>query len=177
MQNTANRSTLVRSRSLPDVIGLGGAIAGLLAGAVMVLLSPLLSYLNGISVWEPPRLIASTVLGSTVLNDTGFAAGPVLVGLLVHMLTSVALGVVFGVIVNRVLHLTTDFGLPIYMGLVYGLIIFFIAYFIILPIVNPALTEDYVAALIAQNVVFGMCLGIFYTLVRPKHFTNTVERQ
>jgi uncharacterized membrane protein YagU involved in acid resistance len=176
MQNTANGRTLVGRRSLPDVAGLGGAVAGFLAGAIMVVLSPILSVLNGITIWEPPRLIAATVLGSSALDSTGFAVGPVLVGLVLHMITSVVLGFIFGLVLNRVLHLTTDFGLPIYAGLVYGMLIFFVAYFVILPLVNPEFANYSMGPLIAQNVVFGIFLGIFYMMVRPKPYTNTVEQ-
>lgn len=175
MQSVANKPTLMGRWTLPDVVGLGGAVAGFLAGAVMVLLSPILSWLNGISLWEPPRLIAATVLGPAALTGTGFAIQPVLIGLIVHMITSVVLGIIFGIVLNRVLHLTTDFGLPIYVGLSYGLIVFFVAYFILLPFLNPMLRENYIPSLVAQNVVFGMCLGIFYTLLRPVPYTNTLE--
>lgn len=175
MQSIADKPTTIGWFHLPDVMGLGGAVAGFLAGAVMVLLSPILSWINGISLWEPPRLIAATVLGQSAISDTGFAVQPVLIGLIIHMLVSVVLGFIFGIVLNRVLHLTTDFGLPIYVGLSYGLIVFFVAYFILLPILNPALRENYIPSLVAQNVAFGMCLGIFYTLVRPKPYMNTAE--
>ena len=177
MQSVANKPTALRGRSLPDVIGLGGGVAGLLAGAVMVILSPILSWLNGITLWEPPRLIAATVLGSSSVSSTDFALQPVVIGLIVHMITSLVLGIIFGIVLNRVLHLTTDFGLPIYVGLSYGLIVFFVAYFILLPFLNPTLRENYIPSLVAQNVIFGMCLGIFYTLLRPKPYTNTIEPQ
>lgn len=177
MHGTTNRPTLVGQWSLPDVIGLGGGVAGFLAGAVMVLLSPILSWINGVTMWEPPRLIAATVLGASAINETGFALVPVLAGLLIHMLTSVVLGVIFGLVSNRLLHLTTDFGLPVYVGLVYGMLIFFVAYFLILPAINPMLADSPMGPLIAQNVVFGMCLGIFYLLVRPEPYTNTRSRE
>lgn len=167
MYSTATKPTLVGRWALPDVVGLGGAVAGFLAGVVMVLLSPILSWINGVTIWEPPRLIAATVLGPAAMADTGFAAGPVLIGLILHLITSVVLGVIFGLIMHRVLHLTTDFGLPVYAGLVYGLVIFFIAYFLILPTINPMLSDSAMGPLIAQNVVFGMCLGVLYLLVRP----------
>lgn len=175
MQQSATRPTRVGQRSLPDVIGLGGATAGFLAGAVMVLLSPILSLLAGISIWLPPRLIAATFLGSSAIEETGFAIGPVLMGLVIHMITSVVLGIIFGIVTHRVLHLTTDFGLPIYAGLAYGLIVFFVAQFIILPLVNPSLAEFTVTPFMAQNVIYGLCLGLFFILVRPQPYTNTTE--
>jgi hypothetical protein len=175
MQGTVNRSALGHSPALPNVIGLGGAVAGLLAGAVMVVLSPILSLLTGLSVWEPPKLIAATVLGERALSQPGFDLGPVLLGGVLHFVTSIILGIIFGVISHRVLHLTTDFGLPIYVGLCYGMLIFFVAYFVILPGVNPAIVQNSagMGPLIAQNLVFGLVLGIFYTWVRPEPYTNT----
>jgi hypothetical protein len=177
MHRTAREQTLMGRYTLPDINGLGGAVAGLLAGLVMVLVSPILSLLNGISIWEPARLIAMTApwYGPQVLDRTGFEVGPVLTGLLLHLVTSVALGFLFGIVTHRLLHLTTEFGLPVYIGLSYGLVVFVVAYFIILPFINPALTEQYVPSLLAQNVIFGMVLGIIYTLIRPQPYRSGNE--
>lgn len=171
MQRAVKSVPTVSARRLPDVIGLGGGVAGFLAGLVMVLLSPILSWFSGISVWAPPRLIAATWYGSSVLSETGFALGPVVVALVIHFLTSIVLGIIFGIVMNRVLHMTTDFGLPIYAGLAYGLIVFFVAYVIILPILNPVVRQNYVSSLVVQNVTFGLFLGIFYIMLRPKPYS------
>ncbi len=160
----------VRTRQLPDIVGLGGAVAGFLAGVVMIILSPLLSLLTGIGIWEPPKLIAATVLGPAVANTPDFALGPVVIGAMLHLVTSVVLGLIFGIVFNRVLHLTTDFGTPLLLGLVYGLLIFFLAYAVVLPVVNPTLGNSWLAPLIAQNMVFGICVGGFYTLLRPRPY-------
>lgn len=170
MQSSARKPTFTQRRALPDVVGLGGAVAGFLAGAVMVLLSPILSLLTGISIWQPPKIIAATVYGASVANSTGFEAGPVILGTLIHFAISIVLGAIFGVIMHRLLHLTTEFGLPALAGLCYGLIIFFFAYFIA-PLVNPVVNQYSMAAVIAQNLAFGICLGIFYSLVRPQPYT------
>ena len=164
----------VRTRQLPDIVGLGGAVAGFLAGVVMILLSPLLSWLTGIGIWEPPKLIAATILGpSAVANTPGFDFVPVMVGGALHLVTSVVLGLIFGIVFNRVFHVTTDFGTPLLLGLVYGLLIFFLAYAVILPVLNPMLASSWLAPLIAQNMVFGICLGGFYTMLRPRPYDAT----
>ena len=141
----------------------------------MVVLSPILSLLTGISVWDPPKLIAATVLGESALSRPGFDLGPILLGGVLHFATSIVLGFIFGIISHRVLRLTTDFGLPIYVGLCYGMLIFFVAYFLILPNVNPAIIQNSagMGPLIAQNIVFGLFLGIFYIWVRPVPYTDT----
>ncbi len=160
----------VRTRRLPNIMGLGGAVAGFLAGIVMIVLSPLLSLLTGISIWLPPKLIAATVLGPAVANTPGFAFGPVVIGGALHLVTSVVLGLIFGIVFNRVFHVTTDFGTPLLLGLVYGLLIFVLAYAVVLPVLNPMLASSWLAPLIAQNMVFGICLGGFYTLLRPRPY-------
>ena len=152
---------------LPDVLGLGGAVAGLFAALLMVLLSPLLSWLSGLSIWTPPKLIAATVYGPDVVTTPGFVLGPVLTGLVLHVVTSIMLGSVFGVVYHRLLHLTTDFGTALLIGLCYGILIFVGAYFVVLPAINPALAEAVLAPFLAQNLVFGLCLGSFYGWLRP----------
>jgi hypothetical protein len=171
MQDSASKQAFTHRRHIPDVVGLGGAVAGFLAGAVMVLLSPVLSLLTGISVWEPPKVIAATIYGSAATSTPGFDLVPVVTGTVIHFVISIVLGIIFGIITNRVLHLTTDFGLPALIGLCYGLIIFFVAYFII-PLINPTVNEYGMAPVIAQNMAFGICLGIFYSLVRPQPYTT-----
>lgn len=173
MRQSFTRQRQAVSQRIPDIAGLGGAIAGCLAGIVMILLSPLLSLLTGIGIWEPPKLIAATILGQSVVQLPGFAAGPVLVGALLHLLISVVLGFLFGLIFHRLLHLTTDFGTPLLVGLCYGLVIFFLAYVVVLPVVNPLLRDSWLAPFIAQNMVFGICLGGFYTLLRPQPYDIT----
>lgn len=171
MQSSARKPPFTQRRALPDIVGLGGAVAGFLAGAVMVLLSPILSLLTGISIWQPPKIIAATVYGASIANNTSFEAGPVIMGTLIHFAISIVLGAIFGIIMHRMFHLTTDFGLPALSGLCYGLIIFFFAYFIA-PLVNPVVNQYSMAAVIAQNLAFGICLGIFYSMVRPQPYTN-----
>ena len=156
-----------RRWALPDVVGLGGAVAGLGAALVMVLLSPLLSLLSGVSIWTPPKLIAATVYGPRVVATPDFALGPVLTGLGVHLVTSIILGVGFGVIYHRLLHLTTAFGLALLLGLCYGIGIFIVAYFVVLPTIDPPLAEAVLAPFLAQNLVFGLCLGSLYGWLRP----------
>ncbi len=173
MQSSARTSPVGRRWALPDVTGLGGAVAGFLAGAVMVLLSPILSLLTGIGIFEPPKLIAATVLGQAATDTPGFVLAPVLVGTLIHFITSIALGFLFGVVFHRLFHLPTAFGTAVLIGLCYGILIFVVAYFFILPAINPALVGAPLAPLVAQNMVFGICLGIFYTWVRPLPYDET----
>ena len=170
MRGRAGTQLSTRRRMLPDIAGLGGAVAGLLAGAVMVLLSPLLSLLTGIGIWEPPKLIAAAVYGPAAMETPGFVMVPILTGTVIHFITSTVLGVIFGLVFHRWLHLTTAFGTPVLVGLCYGILIFVVAYAFVLPTVNPMLRNSLQAPFIAQNMVFGVCVGLFYTWLRPQPY-------
>ena len=170
MRRVEDIRVLPRSTLLPDVLGVGGALSGLFAGLVMIILSPVMARLSGIGSWEPAKLIAATFLGPSVLVHAGFALVPVVAGGAVHLVISAVLGLVFGLIFHRVFHLTTSFGTPLLLGLCYGLFIFLLAFAVVLPILSPTMSALYQAPMLAQNMVFGVCLGGFYTVLRPNPY-------
>lgn len=155
-----------RGWAIPNVMGLGGAIAGLIAGLAMMVISPILALVTGIDIWLPPKLISTVIYPASVATTPGFLLGPVLIGTAIHFGVSTVLGLIFGLVFNRILHLSTAFGTPILVGLMYGLIQWAIAYWLLLPIVNPLLRDSYPGAFVAQHVVFGVVLGAVYMLVR-----------
>jgi hypothetical protein len=155
---------------LPDIVGLGGALAGLGGGLAMAIVAAILTAAAGGDIWHQPKLIATTVLGQSALAQPGFAAGPVIVGSLIHLIISALLGALFGIITRRMLHLTSDFGTPVLAGLIYGMLTWAVAYFIVLPVINPALTQIYAPAFIIQHLVYGMVTGILYTWLRPEPY-------
>jgi len=157
---------------LPDVIGLGGAIAGLAGGVAMAIVAALLSASMGQDIWHEPKRIAVIVYGPAALASSGFDPGPVLVGSLIHLLVAALLGAIFGIVTRRWLHLTSDFGTPVMAGLVYGLLIWMVAYFAVLPLVNPVLLEVYAPAFIIQHVVYGVVLGLVYMWLRPEPYQS-----
>jgi len=158
--------------TLPDVIGLGGAIAGLAGGLAMAVVAALLSASMGQDIWHEPKRIAAIVYGPAALAASGFDLGPVLLGTLLHLLVSALLGAIFGIVTRRGLHLTSDFGTPIMAGLVYGLLIWMVAYFVVLPQLNPALLEVYPPAFIIQHVAYGVVLGLVYMWLRPQPYQS-----
>jgi hypothetical protein len=162
-----------RRRFVPDVPALGGAVAGFLAGAVMVLLSPILSLVTGINIWVPPKLIGATMpwVDGVAATVPGFDFVPVLTGTVLHFVVSALLGAAFGLFF-RGLRLPSAFGLPVLIGLVYGIVIFLGAFFVALPLINPTLASWTPGPVLAQNIVFGVCLGIFYGMVRPRPYVE-----
>lgn len=157
---------------LPDVIGLGGALAGLAGGVAMAVVAALITAWMGQDIWHESKRIAAIVYGPAALASPGFDLGPVLVGSLIHLLVSALLGAIFGIVTRRWLRLTSDFGTPVLAGLIYGLMVWMVAYFVVLPILNPALLEVYAPAFIIQHVVYGVVTGLVYMWLRPQPYES-----
>ena len=137
--------------SLPDIPGLGGALAGLGGGLAMIIVAAMLSVAIDNDIWRQPREIAQLVLGSAA--QTGW--GPVVLGTLLHFLTAALAGAAFSILSRRLLHLPSDYGAQVLAGLIYGLALWFVAYFIILPFTNPALLDTYAPSFVIQHLVYG----------------------
>ena len=153
---------------LPDIPGLGGAIAGLAGGVAMMATAAVIANSLGRDTWLEARQIAAPFYGEAALAPTN--AAPVIVGTLIHLLMSALLGAAFGIVSRRVLRLTSDFGTPVLVGMIYGMLIWTAAFFVVLPIVNPALLETYQPSFIIQNLVYGMVTGLVYTKLRPEPY-------
>jgi uncharacterized protein DUF6789 len=155
---------------LPDIVGLGGALAGLGGGLAMAIVGAIISASLGGDIWLEAKQIAAVVYGPAAAAQPGFAAGPVLVGTLLHLIVSAVLGALFSIVTRRVLHLTSEFGTPLLTGLIYGMLIWLVAYFVVLPIINPLLRETYAPAFIVQHLVYGAVTGLLYTWLRPQPY-------
>lgn len=159
----------VRPSPLPDIIGLGGAVAGLVAGAVMLLVAAILTAALGGDIWLEAKAIAAPFFGPTVMRP-GFETGPVIVGTILHFATSALLGAIFSIVKRRILKLPSDLGVPVLAGLIYGFFIWALAYFIVLPLVNPFLRGQYAPTFILQHLVYGVVLGMVYAYLRPNPY-------
>src|SRR5690349_16529171 len=82
---------------LSDTIGRAGALAGLGGGLVMALIGALLTHALDQDGWLQLKMIAGSLLGSAAATQSGFVAGPIFVGALIHLATAALLGVLFEV--------------------------------------------------------------------------------
>jgi uncharacterized YccA/Bax inhibitor family protein len=156
---------------LPDVIGLGGTIDGLIGGLAMAVVAAIISVMQGGDIWLESKQIATIVYGPAALAQEGFNFGPVLVGTLLHFAVSAALGAIFGIVTRRLLRLTSDFGTYVLAGLIYGMLVWLLAFFVVLPLFNPALLESYAPSFIVQHLVYGAVTGLVYTVLRPEPYS------
>ena len=151
--------------NLPNVPGLGGAIAGFGGGLAMIVVAAMLSVATGGDVWREPREIAAPLVG--IDSPIGVAVGTVL-----HFLTAGLLGGVFGIVKRRALRLPSDYGVPVLAGLIYGLMIWFVAYFLVLPVLNPAMLDTYAPSFVIQHMVYGVVTGLIYSVLRPAPYAR-----
>jgi uncharacterized YccA/Bax inhibitor family protein len=167
---SAAASTRAAVSPLPDIIGLGGALAGLIGGLAMALVAALISLAQRQDIWREAKAIATVVLGAQAVAQPGFAVRPVLIGTLIHLITAMLLGAIFGIVIRRWLQLPSDFGIPVVAGLAYGLLIWLIAYFVALPLADPRLLESYAPAFVVQHIVYGSVTGLCYAWLRPSPY-------
>jgi hypothetical protein len=151
---------------LPNIVGLGGALAGLGGGLAMAVVGMLFALALGQDVWLEPKQIAAVIYGAAVAQ-AAFDTQMVLMGTVIHVLTSAVLGAIFGTVTRRRLHLPSDFGTPVLAGLVYGLLVWLVAYFVALPVIDPFLLDSYAPAFIIQHIVYGIVTGLLYAWLRP----------
>lgn len=152
---------------LPNIVGLGGALAGLGGGLAMAIVGMLFALALGQDAWLEPRQIGAVIWGAAAVAHIGFEAAPVLAGTVIHFFTSAAVGAIFGIVTRRWLRLPSDFGAPVLAGLVYGLLVWLVAYFVALPVVDPWLLDSYAPAFIIQHIVYGAVTGLLYAWLRP----------
>lgn len=157
---------------LPNIVGLGGAIAGLAGGLAMSIVAAIISLSLGNDIWLEAKQIAALVYGRAAIAQPGFILGPVVVGTLLHFAMAALLGALFGIVTRRLLRLTSDFGTPVLAGLIYGMLIWLLAYFLILPVLNPVLLETYAPSFIIQHIVYGAVTGLFYMWLRPQPYNE-----
>lgn len=161
---------------LPDVIGLGGAIAGFGAGVVMAVVAAVIALFRGDDIWLEAKQIAAPLFPGFDPMTTSFTFAPIVVGSLVHLFVSIAIGATFGILSRRILKLPSDMGVPVLSGLIYGFVLWAVAFFLVLPIVNPALLDMYQPAFIVQHLIFGVVLGLLYAIVRPLPYVDQAQQ-
>ncbi len=77
-----------------------GAIAGLIGGITMAMVTMMLTGMMGMGIWAMPKMIGGLALGPQAVMTGGVAV--IVAGLMIHMMLSVMFGLVYAMIVNVV---------------------------------------------------------------------------
>jgi uncharacterized membrane protein YagU involved in acid resistance len=134
-----------------------GALAGVIAGAVFMMMEMGLVALSGGSPWAPPRMIAAIVMGEGVLPPpASFDLMILMVAMVVHFMLSIVIGVGFAFIAGRfgllmAVGVGAVVGLALYVVNFYGMTAFFPWF---------AMARNTIS--IVSHIVFGLVLGLSY---------------
>lgn len=137
-----------------------GALAGLIAGAVFMMMEMGLVAMAGDSPWGPPRMIAAIVMGDGVLPPPAtFDLMILMAAMAVHFMLSIVIGVGFALVARR-------FGLvmAVVAGAVVGLglyVVNFYGFTAIFPWF--AMARNTIS--IVSHVAFGVVLGLSYRML------------
>lgn len=134
-----------------------GVFAGLIAGAVFIMMEMGLVALSGASPWGPPRMIAAIVMGEGVLPPPAtFDLMVLMAAMAVHFMLSVVIGAGFALIASR-------FGWL--MALIFGAVVglgLYIVNFYGMTAVFPWFAMARNTISIVSHIGFGLVLGLSY---------------
>lgn len=173
-----------------------GAAAGAVASVAMGMYAMVASLIKDTGFFTPLHHIATLFVDPKSMMDSmmagmggsGFdiAAGPAILGLMIHMMTGAMYGAMFGAAVSQLKNLS---GAALAgVGLVYGFMVYLISAFIGLPIAASIFGVDDLAmgdmkgmnpiadmaemagtnVFIPEHLVFGVVLAVLYSLSRSR---------
>jgi hypothetical protein len=117
----------------------GGMIGGLIGGIVMAVVLMMVSSLRGMGALQPFYLIAAAFYRPWA-RVQGVDPGPLLIGVVGHLLLSALLGAVFAVVVGAVTRRgTRSTALWLAAGIVWGALLALISQFVALPLADPVM--------------------------------------
>ena len=147
-------------RPLQGVVG--GAAAGLVMGLFTMAVAPALDL-----PWHaPPRVLATMLMGRSALaNILEFELVPVLVGVAVLLVLTVAFGVVFAGLIRA-----RGPARIVLAGLLFGLAGWALLQYFVLPLLFPLVTEKGFTPrwYAASFALYGLALGVLVALLRPR---------
>lgn len=163
------RSSAVRMRQIMDLRA--AVLAGLIAGLVYLVVQIVMAtWLLGSTPWVALRWQAAIILGQGVLPPPAtFAAWPVLVGLLLHLLLSLLYGLLIAFIIHRG---------GLLMGIVGGGLIGLALYalnFYTLTLIFPWFFAIRNWLLVVGHVLFGALVGGIYEALEIEEFVPVEE--
>jgi uncharacterized membrane protein YagU involved in acid resistance len=148
-----------------------GAVAGMIAGAVMAMYAMMASatFLHQ-GFFTPMYGIASPLVGPDAMKTSMgeglfFAPGPALVGLVAHMMSSAVFGMIFALIARAVQLRGAG---AVAAAVVYGLLIMGVMSVVVLPLLGLGAMPGTIGlpSFPMEHVLYGLALGL-WVVVRP----------
>lgn len=136
------------------------ALAGIIAGIVFLMLEMLLvTLVDGMSPWGPPRMMAAIVMGKGALPPpASFDMMIMVVAMMVHFVLSIVLGIVFAMLVGRRAMSSAAF---VAAGALFGAVVYFVNFYGMTALFPWFAMARNLNSLIA-HLVFGAVLALAY---------------
>lgn len=141
-----------------------GIVGGITAGIAMALVMMLSSVVLGMSIWAGPQMIADTL---PAFRDTnmGWQFSAVMVGMGLHLITSVFWGYVYAATAPR---LTVSKGGLVTFGLVFGFLVMLFMRYLVVPVVDPTIANAPQPWFLIEHLAYGSVLGLV-AIAERKH--------
>ncbi len=134
-----------------------GIIGGVIGGLVMAMLATMLMPMMGKSATSPMRLMAATIEGEGAMTG---GMSTIVLGMMIHLATSIALGVIYGFIVAWLGW--SRFWVIFVLGGVYGILVWLVMQYLVLPRGNRLMARKMPPMpWLMLHIVYGLVLGLF----------------
>jgi len=133
-----------------------GVVSGLLGGVFMAVWGMFATLAYGLGPLAVPPLIGAVFRGPEALIE---GPGIIVIGVVVHLLTSAGFGVLFATLVRR----DTPPGISTLAGVAFSLGIFVLMMFVVVPVVDPVMANRMalmIGTMLIMHVLYGLGLGL-----------------
>jgi hypothetical protein len=175
MQITNIRGHRIRWRTLTAQGAFVGVVSALVMLAVATVLYPFLD--TATDGWTFLKAVSSAVLGEDAASPlTGFEAGPVLLGLALHLAIGAVAGMTYACLVAM---FDLEGWTPVALfGLLYGAMLFvWSTVFIAAGLGGTAIEDLPLVVMLWGNIVFGLCAGILLATWADRADIDQVESE
>jgi hypothetical protein len=155
MNTVANRPLLWQG-------ALGGMIAGVIFAAFEMLASALMAGLA--ALFMPLRMISAIVLGAGVLDPATSLAGPIVVGLVVHLVLSAVFGMLFVIAAPAMIRATNGALGLVASASAFGFLLWIANFYVIAPLAGWTwfpVEANAVVQFLAHTFFYGSVLGFY----------------
>ncbi len=153
-----------------------GATGGLLGGIVMAMWAMIVLWLTGVGFWTPLNLIAHVIWRGAPLDAT-FSWGGLVLGLIIHMMMSVALGLVLAALLNASARTLRSPLVSAVIGMTYGIVVWLVAQYAIWPAVDEAAAEAFTPWVFAiGHLMFGVVAALVISIPAAQKATAQTVR-
>lgn len=145
------------------------AVAGFLAGAVLMVLEGVWALFAGTGVlhgdpWLTSRMLAAMVLGRGALEGGGFSLGIVLLALAIHYLLGILFGLALAALVTE-FHSEASPGAMQFIGACFGVLLYLVNFYL-MSYAFPWFAELRGWSTLMAHLIFGISAALLYWKLR-----------